>query len=316
LGAAISAKIGVGEKMGRIEEAPFWEHKGIRVVFDPEWRCRRQEPLPTKAWIKTFYEKRYFQEVKDGWDELQNEEREFWERIFEDKRVNLEELLPGGSAPWKCLDVGCGNGMFLAYLQRRGWKVRGIEPSPLARLARDKYGVECSPDFIENVPVPSAEDKFHVVHVADLLEHVLEPYELLRKCHAFLRPDGIFLLDHGLDFNPFQLSAVEQMGLPCWWIAPEHITYWTHDQVVGALQREGFEIVRKESDFPIDLLLLMGIDYVSHPERGREAHRMRENFERVLSKTGRDDVRRRFYRQLASVGLGRQIRFYCRPGKT
>jgi SAM-dependent methyltransferase len=47
--------------------------------------------------------------------------------------------VPGGCL----LDVGCGNGDFLASMRDRGWRVKGVEPDPKAsRVARERYGLD------------------------------------------------------------------------------------------------------------------------------------------------------------------------------
>ena len=292
------------------ENARTWEHRGIRVLYDPAMGCWRQDPLPPQESLQALYRSRYFQALKPGWDKDQDEDRENLERQYEDKRLNAAELLgPGGGR--RILDVGCGNGRLLRYFADRGWTAVGIEPSPFAPAVRERFGIDCRQQFYEDV-VLAPHETVDLCHVGDLLEHVLDPHALLAKCRTFLKPGGILCLDQGLDLNPLRLAALDHLGLSPWWIVPEHLTYWACENVEAALGRAGFAVLRKESDFPIDLFLLMGLDFVRDPARGKEAHRMRVEFERALENTGRSDLRRELFRRLASLSLGRSIRFYCR----
>ena len=136
---------------------------------------------------------------------------------------------------------------------------------------------------------------------------------LLEKCRKFLAPGGVLCIDHGLDFNPFQLTAVEHLHVPPWWIQQEHINYFTMEELHNFLSREGFEVLRTMSDFPIDAFLLMGVNYVTDPELGKLAHRYRVQFEQALIQTGRDHVRRKICQALASVGIARSVYVFVRP---
>ncbi|KKL92025.1 hypothetical protein LCGC14_1888850, partial [marine sediment metagenome] len=57
----------------------------------------------------------------------------------------------------------------------------------------------------------------------------------------------------------------------------------------------------KQGDFPMELFLLMGLDYIKNKQVGAECHNMRVNLEKSLS----CDVRRSMYSALSEVGLGR-----------
>ena len=58
----------------------------------------------------------------------------------------LKELV-SGSLMWlraeergKLLDIGCGNGYFLAQMRDLGWDVVGVEPDPNAvKVAKEEY---------------------------------------------------------------------------------------------------------------------------------------------------------------------------------
>jgi len=51
----------------------------------------------------------------------------------------------------------------------------------------------------------------------------------------------------------------------------------------------------------------MGDVYVGDPVLGKVCHRKRVRFERTLEAANATDLRRRWYRSLAELGLGREI---------
>lgn len=301
---------GTGQDGRRHAYERSWEHDGIRVIECRDCGFKHQDPIPSLAWVEEFYRTTYFQKVVPDWTEKQLADRVFMETVYRDKIETLEELLPRSAR--RILDVGCGNGLFLAYCRGRGWTTIGIEPSPAGGYARDTLGLDVIGEMYEAATLPH-DKRVDAVHVAGFLEHVRDPRALIRKCREFLAPGGVLCIDHGLDFNPFQLTAVESRGVPRWWIRPEHISYFDMDELSRFLEREGFRVLRTLSDFPIDAFLLMGIDYVSEPELGQLAHQYRVRFEQALVLTGRDELRRRLCQALASVGVARSVYVFARP---
>lgn len=95
----------------------------------------------------------------------------------------IEALRPG---PLRILDVGCGNGAFVAACLRRGHDARGAEidrtKEPLIPPA-----VRARVDFIaaEELPIPPT--PYDVITFWDSFEHLAEPFavlERLRRCMA------------------------------------------------------------------------------------------------------------------------------------
>jgi hypothetical protein len=63
----------------------------------------------------------------------------------------------------------------------------------------------------------------------------------------------------------------------------------------------GFETVYSQSDFPMEMFLLMGENYVGNPEVGSRCHARRVRFDLGLQ----PELRRKMYSALASAGVGR-----------
>ena len=143
------------------------------------------------------------------------------------------------------------------------------------------------------------------------LEHLPDPVGLLRDVAALLAPQGFLVIRVPNDFNVLQLSAQKTLGKAPWWVAvPDHVNYFTYRSLRGLLQRLGWEVVYAQGDFPMEMFLLMGDDYVAHPEVGARCHRKRQQLELALS--GED--RRAWYRALAEAGLGRNCLMMAKRG--
>lgn len=90
--------------------------------------------------------------------------------------------------PGELLDIGCGNGAFLARAADMGWKVHGCEIDPKAVLTCRSIGL----DVIQGDALhPSLDHRsFDVISISHVLEHVENQIELLQRAHELLRPGG------------------------------------------------------------------------------------------------------------------------------
>ncbi|KAK2061275.1 3-demethylubiquinone-9 3-O-methyltransferase [Colletotrichum caudatum] len=104
--------------------------------------------------------------------------------------------------PARFLDVGCGGGIFAESAARLPdtTAVTAIDPTPgvlaiaKAHARRDpalKGKLEYRSATIETLPVPTAPaDRYDVVSVFEVVEHVESPAEFLDRCAPFVRPSG------------------------------------------------------------------------------------------------------------------------------
>ena len=102
-------------------------------------------------------------------------------------------LIPQGDfRPTALLDIGCGAGDFLAMARKQGFKVYGLELSaPAAKLATEYYNIQVDLQDIADDP---REGFFDVVTLIGLLEHVIDPRDMLRHAHRLLSSNGILFI--------------------------------------------------------------------------------------------------------------------------
>lgn len=115
-------------------------------------------------------------------------ERKLWPPAFEE----FERLRETG----RLLEVGCGPGFFLAEAKRRGWQETGVETMEvLAEHARDASGLNVRVGDLAQSAFP--EGHFDVVHLNEVIEHVVDPIALLTEMRRVLRPGGMAYLRTG-----------------------------------------------------------------------------------------------------------------------
>jgi SAM-dependent methyltransferase len=110
-------------------------------------------------------------------------------------RETLKRHLPPIAGTRRILDAGCGTGTNLAMLSEFG-DVWGVEPSDLAlEAARRRAGADAR---IIQGTLPGtglrADQRFELVTLFDVLEHLDEPVRALEELRAHLAPGGQLLV--------------------------------------------------------------------------------------------------------------------------
>jgi SAM-dependent methyltransferase len=96
----------------------------------------------------------------------------------------------------RLLDFGAGNGAFLLGAGRHGYDGQGIEQGASSiELAGRNSGMKVG--SLE--AVEQSADRFDVIHLADVLEHLPEPGAVLTRLARLLAPGGVFFLEGPLE---------------------------------------------------------------------------------------------------------------------
>jgi methionine biosynthesis protein MetW len=114
-------------------------------------------------------------------------------QFVENDRPDLAALVdPGAKA---VLDVGCGPGQLGAELKARGvQQVVGIELNPdAARAAVDRLDQVLTLN-VETDDVPHADASFDYIVYGDVLEHLVDPWAVLRAHRRLLRDTGSIIV--------------------------------------------------------------------------------------------------------------------------
>jgi SAM-dependent methyltransferase len=107
-------------------------------------------------------------------------------------RAELLRFVPPGT--WKVLEVGCGEGAFAALLEAAGARVTAVEPDPSAAAIARGRASRIFEATLEDALQKLAGERFDLVVMADVLEHLMDPVAALRALKPLLAPDGAFLL--------------------------------------------------------------------------------------------------------------------------
>ena len=111
----------------------------------------------------------------------------------------IERFLPILRGDEEFLDIGCGHGGVSSELIKRGHKVSGIEINKDAIESLKSKGFEV---FHKDISKPLELDKkFDVVMMLDVLEHMFDPYALLKEAKQTVKKGGVVIVMVPLYFD-------------------------------------------------------------------------------------------------------------------
>jgi len=275
------------------------------------------DPMPTLAELRDYYASYYQQERSNYRKSYSESEHAFFDAKLA-QRAALAHKIRGDTAPGRFLDVGCGEGFALAWFKREGWRVEGIDHS-LAGIEAMNPGLAdavTAGDLFDLLDTRiGAGEKYDLVWLTNVLEHVTDPVGLLERLRRLVAPGGVLAVTVPNDGSAYQEKLLADGHIPeRFWIAlPDHLAYFTAESLRSTAEATGWNCREITADFPIDLFLMHdGSNYVRDRSQGASAHRTRVEMELLLAERPAEDVNT-FYAAMARLGLGRNITAFLTP---
>ncbi len=215
------------------------------------------------------------------------------------------------------IDIGCGKGEILDVLVKQGFtNLFGSEYGSMGKDARRRnpeitillYDIAGLCNWCKQ------ESKtFDGVILVNVLEHVPEPIILLNELKGMLSPQGLLMFCVPNDFSLLQMVHLKNTGVRPWFITlPDHINYFSLQKIDGIMARAGYEVVYKTAQYPLEVFLLQGDDYVARPETGKLCHNKRKTFEKAFLDAGREKEKEDLYEGFAKLGIGRNMYVFAK----
>lgn len=192
--------------------------------------------------------KEYYARYSDGSILWTEEERKFNSLI-------ASELAKHKTAG-KILDVGCGYGLFLHEMQKKGFECLGVEQVLSSEeYIREHFAFDLFAGNIEEFFDQSTE-RFDIISFLNVLEHVKNPKTVLHESYCRLNKEGLIVVVipnaqlqlllgkirkcFGSVDPYFQKQGRHMVAIS----PPHHLTSFTPGTLQNMLQSTGFETVR------------------------------------------------------------------------
>jgi 2-polyprenyl-3-methyl-5-hydroxy-6-metoxy-1,4-benzoquinol methylase len=211
----------------------FLSKEEFSLMECPACGLRFTNPRPSQEVIGKYYQ-------SENYYSHQQNKIGFVPRIYEFvKSFNIKHkasLAVKGLPKGRLLDIGCGVGDFLVYVQKLGWEVHGIEPSDDAKaIAESRLGFRPqSPKDYASLP----DHSFDVITLWHVLEHIDDLHFQTSEIIRLLKPGGRLVIALP-NFQSFDCQYYKEKWAA--WDVPRHLNHFAPDVLRRMWTSLGFE---------------------------------------------------------------------------
>lgn len=237
-----------GNTRGRIETADFRITDANYGVTADLYQCSQCAFLfcPTVEDVTAHYEK-----MDDAQYEATRSERSLQaQKILQ----QIRKFKPTGAL----LDVGAGSGILVEQARSLSFDAVGIEPS--AALSATAQALQL-PVICGTLPQESLRNRFDVVTLIDVIEHVDDPRAMMRNIVDCMKQDAVCVV-----ITPDVNSLAARVMQSRWWhFRLAHIGYFNPGTLQRLMATAGLEVIALQRPgwyFPASYLLERVMQYV------------------------------------------------------
>lgn len=199
------------------------DNKYLRTVICEHCGLAWTDPRPNAEEIHKFYSENYRLAYKGAF--TPQLKRVYRAGLNAVSRLNvIKQFSEVGDA---VMDIGAGGGEFVYILSKKGYVAEGIEPNEgYGTYAKEQLGLPVKIGFVQQADLPA--DKYNVITLHHVFEHLDDPFQMLMKIRESLRDDGHLIIDvpnleatcfapinrfhlaHLYTFDPETLNAIGQ----------------------------------------------------------------------------------------------------------
>jgi SAM-dependent methyltransferase len=135
------------------------------------------------------------------------------------------------------LDIGCGSGLSLLEAQALGAQVRGVEADPNVRRIAEELDLQIHIGSLHDEPF--ARERFDLVVLNQVIEHVPEPDQTLVRLRSRLQPGGrVVLVFPNVRSFWCRLSGASWIN----WHVPYHLHHFSREGFAQMSGRCGYRV--------------------------------------------------------------------------
>lgn len=148
------------------------------------------------------------------------------------------------------LDVGCGSGNAMKDMQRRGWKVMGIDFDKVAVESAKEKGFNARVGDLFSQQFPAS--NFDAILLNHVIEHIPSPEKIFKECYRILKPGGkLVMMTPNANARGHEKYGRNWRGLE----TPHHLQIFTPQSLSLLAKETGFLKIKSFSS-------LQGVFYI------------------------------------------------------
>lgn len=165
---------------------------------------------------------------------------------YENARPEMLALIPLNST--KILEIGCGQGKFSEQLVKKNTEIWGIEQNEdAAKIASKKLNkviIGTLEESLNQIP----DNYFEVIVLNDVLEHLLYPWDDIRKLRSKLINKGVIV--SSIPNVRYSKNLFELLIKKNWEYKEEgildstHFRFFTKKSITSLFQKNGYSIIK------------------------------------------------------------------------
>jgi len=289
---------------------------GESKLVETEHGYYHYTPEPTEEELQKYYTGKYFQQGLGSYSvSYEPDELAYFElkaSLIYRKVARLRDM----NVANRFIDIGCGEGWALAEFHNQGHHVLGLDFSQhgVAKFHPQVLPFFRQGDVYDLIDGLIAEgEKFDVLLVANVIEHVIDPVQLLRQVRETMAPGAILVILVPNDFSALHKHLLENKFISHeFWLAyPDHLSYFPKEGMCNLLRAERFALRGIVAEHPVDLNLLNeNSNYIEDRRKGKKTHLSRCRIDNFLGSQDREKLLD-LYEILGQMGVGRDLLYYC-----
>jgi len=159
------------------------DHQGFHLCRCPGCRLEFANPRPVFEELRSkVYNEEYFPPSLAAREIDPSRQYQFSRQLLTLQRFSKKK--------GRILDVGCGEGSFLAYAQREGWDVTGMD----VRLTREARALSCRLLEGRLGQIDLEPNSFDVIRFNHVLEHTQNPFAELERSRQLVAENGLIFI--------------------------------------------------------------------------------------------------------------------------
>ena len=220
------------ERETRADLVQTFRASGDELLIDQLVRCRRCRFQYVNPRLRSEV---IFASYVEGEDDAYVSQLEARERTFAASLRRIEHL---AGSRGRLLDIGTAAGAFVAAAKAQGWDAEGCEPNVwLADWGSRHYGIRIRQGSVLDLSYEPG--SFDVVTLWDVIEHTVNPCQMLEHCHALLKPGGLLVVNYP-DIGSW---IARVLGRRWPFLTSVHLYYFTRTTMRRMLEPIGFSVV-------------------------------------------------------------------------